>query len=107
MKARPSALEASAPPPDSVGRSARVVPVLLTEEEAAAVFRVSPRTFQTLRTQPWFTVQPIVLGPRMLRWSLDELRAAVSDMPRQTQRVQPESLLRSRIERAKATGHQQ
>ena len=37
--------------------------------------------------------------------SLDELRAAVSNMPRQTHRVQPESLLRSRIDRAKATGN--
>ncbi len=80
-----------------------VVPVLLTEGEAAAAFGVSRRTFQMLSAEPWMPA-PRTLGPRLLRWSLDELRAAVADMPRQTQRSQPESLLRARIERMKATG---
>ncbi len=47
---------------------------------------------------------PISLGPRMRRWSVDELRAAVSNMPRASRQTQPESLLRARIERQKATG---
>jgi predicted DNA-binding transcriptional regulator AlpA len=89
--------------PESATRSARVVPVLLTEDEAAAVLGVSKRTFLNLRSESWMPL-PIVLGPRMHRYSIDELRAAVSNMPRQTQRTQPESLLRNRIERAKATG---
>jgi hypothetical protein len=77
--------------------------VLLTEDEAAAVLGVSKRTFLNLRTEAWMT-PAIVLGPRMHRYSLDELRAAVASMPRQTQRVQPEGLLRSRIDRMKTTG---
>lgn len=80
-----------------------IVPVLLTEDEAAAALGVSRRTFQSLRSETWMP-PTIVLGPRLLRWSADELRAAVAAMPRQTQRVQPESLLRAKIERMKATG---
>lgn len=76
---------------------------LLSEDEAAAWFGVSKRTFQSLRDAPWMP-SPIVLGPRMLRWSADELRAAVAAMPRLSERTQPASLLRARIERAKATG---
>jgi predicted DNA-binding transcriptional regulator AlpA len=76
---------------------------LLSEDEAAAWFGISKRTFQSLRHAAWMP-SPIVLGPRLLRWSVDELRAAVTKMPRQTERAQPESLLRTRIERAKATG---
>jgi predicted DNA-binding transcriptional regulator AlpA len=87
----------------SEAASPAVVPVLWTEDEAAASLAVSRRTFQSLRTQAWMP-PPIVLGPRLLRWSADELRAAVANMPRQTERVQPESLLRSKIERMKATG---
>lgn len=88
----------------SAAHSKGVSPVLLTEDEAAAVLGVSKRTFLNLRDAPWMPLA-IVLGPRMHRYSVDELRAAVSNMPRQTQRTQPESLLRSRIERAKATGN--
>jgi predicted DNA-binding transcriptional regulator AlpA len=84
-------------------RSASLPPVLLTEDEAATVLGVSKRTFLNLREQPWMP-RAIVLGPRMHRYSLDELRAAVANMPRQSERVQPESLLRSQIERMKATG---
>ncbi len=76
---------------------------LLSEDEAAAWFGVSKRTFLSLRDAPYMPT-PIVLGPRLLRWSADELRAAVARMPRLTERAQPESLLRARIERAKATG---
>jgi predicted DNA-binding transcriptional regulator AlpA len=79
------------------------IAALLSEDEAAAWFGISKRTFQSLRDAAWMPA-PIVLGPRLLRWSVDELRAAVSKMPRQTERTQPESLLRTRIERAKATG---
>ena len=76
---------------------------LVDDDGAAAFFGCSKRTFSTFMSESWMPL-PINLGPRLRRWSLDELRAAVADMPRQTQRSQPESLLRARIERMKATG---
>lgn len=88
----------------SAPQSASAAKVLLTEDEAAAVLGVSKRTFSTLRSTADYLPAPIVLGPRLLRWSADELRAAVARMPRQTERVQPDSLLRARIERMKASG---
>ncbi len=100
---RPIAPESSAPSPVSASRSASVAPVLLTEDEAAAALGVSRRTFQNLCGEAYMP-RAIVLGPRLHRYSLDELRAAVASMPRQTERIQPESLLRTRIERAKQTG---
>ncbi len=87
----------------SGAQASGIAPVLLTEDEAAAALGVSRRTFQNLCGESYMP-RAIVLGPRLLRYSLDELRAAVASMPRQAERTQPESLLRSRIERAKATG---
>ena len=100
---RPLAPDASQTSPASAGRSASIAPVLVTEDEAAAALGVSRRTFQNLCSEPYMP-RAIVLGPRLHRYSLDELRAAVGSMPRQTERTQPESLLRTRIERAKRTG---
>lgn len=77
--------------------------VLLTEDEAAAALGVSRRTFQSLCGEPYMP-RAIVLGPRMKRYALDELRQAVANMPRATERQQPASLLRARIERMKSTG---
>ncbi len=94
-----SATPIAAPPTQSTA----IAPVLLTEDEAALALGVSKRTFLSLRAASWMPL-PIALGPRMNRYSLDELRAAVANMPRQTQRAQPEGLLRARIERMKATG---
>lgn len=101
--AHPIAPEASVPSPTSAARPPYVVPVLLTEDEAAAALGVSRRTFQSLCGEPYMP-RAIVLGPRLHRYSLEELRAAVAGMPRQTVRAQPESLLRTRIECAKRTG---
>ena len=78
-------------------------PVLVTIEEAADALRMSKRAFEALCAEP-FMPRAIILGPRTLRYSLNELRAAVASMPRQMERVQPESLLRAKIERMKATG---
>lgn len=78
--------------------------VLLTDVECAALLKVSPRTFLTLRNEPWMP-KPIVLGPRLLRWSRIELEQAVADMPRlASQRSEPEELRRSRIDRMKNHG---
>jgi len=76
---------------------------LVDDDGAAAFFGVAKRTFGTFMDAPWMP-KPIVLGPRLRRWSLDELRAAVASMPRQTGRAQPESLVRAKIERMKSTG---
>lgn len=76
---------------------------LVSDDGAADFFGVSKRTFSTFMGADWMP-KPIQLGPRMRRWSLDELRAAVARMPRQTERAQPESLLRAKIERLKSTG---
>lgn len=76
---------------------------LVDDDGAAAFFGCSKRTFSTFMGEAWMPA-PIHLGPRLRRWSIDELRAAVAAMPRQTERTQPESLLRARIERMKATG---
>jgi len=78
----------------------RRVKILLDEEEAAAAYGVSRRTFVSLRQQGLIPA-PIILGPRLLRWSLTELLAAVETLPRQTTREQPESLLRAKIDRLK------
>lgn len=78
-------------------------PLLLTDEQAAAYWNVSVRTFNTLQLEPWFP-KPVMLGPRMKRHVRHELDAATARMPRQGARVQPESLLRSKIERMKSTG---
>ena len=68
---------------------------LLTEEEAAAALRVSRRTFQSLRDEEWMP-KAILLGPRILRWSADELRKAIAGMPRLENKRQalPDSLRR-------------
>jgi predicted DNA-binding transcriptional regulator AlpA len=100
---RPIAPDTALPSPTSAGRSTSIAPVLLTEDEAAAAYGVSRRTFQSLCGEPYMP-RAIVLGPRLHRYSLDELRAAVASMPRQTERTQPEGLLRTRIERAKRNG---
>ncbi len=77
--------------------------ILVDDDGAAALLGVGKRTFTDLIPEDWMPV-PIQLGPRLRRWSIDELRAAVAKMPRQTERVQPQSLLRGRIERQKSTG---
>lgn len=59
-----------------------LAPVLLSEDQAAALFGVSVRKFAGMRSEPWMPV-PITLGPRLLRWSRIELEAAVDAMPRQ------------------------
>ncbi len=78
-----------------------VAPVLLTDAESAAFFNVGTRTFHALRSEPWMP-RPVVLGPRLLRWSRPELEQAVAAMPRQTERSEPAQLARGKIDRLKA-----
>lgn len=48
-----------------------------------------------------FMPRPIRLGPRLRRWSIDELRAAVAAMPRESARGPQPSSLRARIDAMK------
>jgi|SRR6516225_701036 len=80
------------------------LPVLLVDDDGCAeILGVSKRTLTSLIPEPWMPA-PIALGPRLRRWSVDELRSAISNMPRGSREAQPEGLLRARIERQKATG---
>lgn len=84
------------------GNTARV---LLSDADAARiVYGVSLRKFHQLERESWFP-RPVVLGPRLKRYVLSELEAAVVNMPRREEpATEPAQLLRARIERAKATG---
>jgi predicted DNA-binding transcriptional regulator AlpA len=88
---------AAHPPPLS---TFNIPPILLADRQAAALLGVGVRTFHSMRDEPWMA-RPIVLGPRLVRWSRSELEEAVLRMPRQGARSEPEELRRSRIERMK------
>jgi len=80
------------------------LPVLLVDDDGCAeILGVSKRTLLSFIPEPWMPA-PIALGPRMRRWSVDELRTAVHSMPRGSKCPVPEGPLRARIERQKATG---
>lgn len=80
-----------------------IAPILLDDEQAAAVLCTSVRKFHELRAESWMP-QAIVLGPRALRWARVELEAAVASMPRQTAVAEPAHLRRGKIEALKARG---
>ena len=76
-----------------------MTPELLSEEESADLYGVSVRKFAELRDEKWMPL-PVVLGPRLLRWSRAELLAAIEGMPRAArERFEPEQLKRVRAER--------
>lgn len=81
---------------------------LLSDREAAQVLGVGFRTFcELLATADWLPT-PIVFGPKLRRWDVDELlQAARTKAPREARgvRPQPAELRRARIERMKATGN--
>jgi predicted DNA-binding transcriptional regulator AlpA len=84
----------SATPPAFAGLAA-----LLPDVQAAAVIGVSVRKFHDLRDEDWMP-RPIVLGPRLLRWSRAELEAAIMAMPRAQGRSEPAQLARARAARS-------
>lgn len=89
---------------EKVGRHESIlVPILLNDDQAAAVLGVSTRMFHALREQPWMP-RAIRLGPRALRWARSELEAAVQTMPRQDAGLEPAHLRRARIEALKSRG---
>jgi predicted DNA-binding transcriptional regulator AlpA len=81
---------------------------LLTDREAAQVCGVGDRTYaELIATADWLP-EPIVLGPRLRRWDLDELLEALrTRAPRGTKGSEPAQLRRARIERLKAGGSAQ
>lgn len=79
-----------------------VRPGLLNDDQSAVFLAVSTRRFHELRDEPWMP-KPIVLGPRLLRWSLAELETAISNMPRQSDRSEPLHLLKARAARSGQT----
>ena len=87
--------------------SSKASRILLTEDEAAEEFGVSPRKFCELRSEEWMP-EPIQLGPRLLRWIRSELEAAVAHAPRAAATEEPESLAAARRRRIEAmkTGSQ-
>lgn len=86
--------------PASARHSASIAPVLLSDEQAGALLGVSVRKFHELRCESWMP-KPIVLGPRLLRWSRPELEAAVAAMPRQkAPSTEPLQLTKARAARA-------
>lgn len=79
----------------------KVLPLLLTTAQAAALLGVSESTFQRMRLQPWFTAQPRVMSERFLRWPRAEIEALALNMPVGTI-PQPEKL-RNATKAARAT----
>lgn len=80
--------------------------VLLNAPQAAReVYGVSERQFHNLRAQG-LVPDPIVLGPRTLRWVRSELEAAAMNMPRQREaKPQPTqlALAKARLKAGTAT----
>lgn len=90
---------------DMVDTSNSVIAVILVSDKvAAAACGVSLRTFTGWIGKVDWLPAPILFGQRLRRWSLDELRAAVANMPRQTERVQPASLACGRVHKIKTSG---
>ena len=81
-----------------------VVPILLSDDEAAQLLGVSRRKFHELRQEGWMP-KPRILGPRLLKWVRSELELAVTTIPHQEESCEPERLRRARIERLKKGVH--
>lgn len=75
-------------------------PPLLTKPQARKLLGgISERGFEDLRKQQWMP-KPIELGPRSIRWSRDELLAALLQRaPRKCEAVEPEHFKAARAKR--------
>ena len=71
-------------------------PLLNRRQLATKVLGVSERSSHEITNQPFFP-PPIELGPRILRWNLQEVLAALVDRaPRRTARNEPAQLAAAR-----------
>jgi hypothetical protein len=79
-------------------------PALLNEGQAAALLGIGRRKFHDVRQMPWFVERctALELGPRALRWSRQELLAAMLNAPRVVKMAEPEKLAAARAERTAA-----
>lgn len=75
--------------------------VLVTFAEAGAMLGVSERKAQIIVPT---LVTPVVLGPRCVRIVRAELEAAVANLPRRTDPVEPVQLLKARVAKLKRDG---
>ena len=85
-------------------RGSTVIPpsFLITAEQAAEqVFASSLRHFYGLRKLPGFP-KPVVIGPRALRSVRDELEQFASQLPRASERAEPQPLRAGRLSRSEA-----
>lgn len=85
--------------------AAPVLPVLLTDAQAAKLWGIGVSKFHQFRASgaDWFP-RAIQLSPRIVKYARSEVEAAVARMPRQQAATQPEELRRARIERMKRGG---
>ena len=75
-------------------------PALLTAAQSAGeVYGISERTFHVMRAKG-LVPPPIVIGPRLLRWSRADLEAAVAGLPRkEATTAQPAQLVEGKREK--------
>jgi len=86
-------------PGKSPGQPARR---LLSLKAVGEKLGTGERTAHNITLESWFP-PAIVLGPRIRRWDEAEIDAAIAARaPRRTERVEPQQLLRARVERLKA-----
>ena len=75
--------------------------ILLTFDEAGALIGIGERkAHEVLPT----LVTPVVLGPRCTRIVRAELEAAVANLPRRVEAIEPAHLLRGKVESLKRRG---
>lgn len=71
-------------------------------EGARIAFSTSERNFHEMRKRPGFP-KPVVLGPRCIRWFLNELEGYARSLPRKDRSLEPDQLFRSRSQKAEAS----
>lgn len=81
-----------------VAQPATLPPILLTSDEAAKLMRISLRSFNTIRSEPWMC-RPVVLGPQTIRWNREELIEALT---RRAPRGEPTEIQQARAQRKAA-----
>ena len=74
---------------------------LLNASQAGAMYGISERMFHDLRRRG-VVPAPIVLGPRLLRWSRKELEAAIEKLPRASAHAaEPEQLQKGKAKKSR------
>jgi predicted DNA-binding transcriptional regulator AlpA len=75
---------------------AETLPLLLSAKQAASLIGFGERMFHALRKRDGFP-QPIVLGPRAVRWRREEIQRWVDALPANpVPRIEPAQLFLAR-----------